>query len=207
MVRYACEDNYLSFVGSDPTKCVDELKYFLKYYYNTQYITYKYPVPLIDLVNSVIPNNLIFHGDQCFNPPIVYITWFAIRELLYNNFIAIPTQEDIIISMMIFPCEYALCFDLYKPDWKIRRTINNIIRIAKRLYNKYHSCEYYQIDLKSIPCLISPDIEEYDVYEYANHNIDCHCDLFIKYFIQYLEQHFHKKYEYDYVECYIKEVV
>lgn len=173
------------------SKIIADLKNYLKSCLAfKKYDEYK---PL-DQVSSVVADHLM--KCKSFSNEKVFIAWFAMREVLLKKLKDVPTNGDVIRTMMEYPDEFIKCFDkkyghlpinmvdsMWAYEWldesaDRRSRIYKIVRIAEGFKEQL---DKYDIDVSNIPCKITgylvndedeEDCEpEFDVYVMTDHEV------------------------------------
>lgn len=129
----------------------------------------------LDQVSSVVADHLMKYKN--FSNENVFIAWFAMREVLLKKLKDVPTNGDIVRTMMEYPDEFIKCFDnkygpfptnMAKSCWAYewldesanrRMCIYKIVYIAESFKEQLDN---YDIDVSNIPCKISGYLASYN---------------------------------------------
>lgn len=154
------------------SKIIADLKNYLKSCLAfKKYDEYK---PL-DQVSSIVADHLMRY--KSFSNEKVFIAWFAMREVLLKKLKDVPTNGDVIRTMMEYPDEFIKCFDkkygsfptnmvdsLWAYEWLDvsagrQSCIFEITGIAESFKEQL---DKYDIDVSNIPCKISGYLANYN---------------------------------------------
>lgn len=129
----------------------------------------------LDQVSSVVADHLM--KCKSFSNENVFIAWFAMREVLLKKLKDVPTNGDVVRTMMEYPDEFIKCFDkkcgsfpndIYSTLWAYKwldestsrqSCIFEITGIARKFKEQL---DKYDIDVSNIPCNISGYLATYN---------------------------------------------